>query len=90
VIDRRTFLAGTGAVLLATPLAAEAQQADRMHRIGVLIHNAEDDPEAKAELWQRLLGRPASECGRLRHGDGNSEGATAANRCRRGLVLTIL
>ena len=27
MIDRRTFLAGTGAVLLATPLAAEAQQA---------------------------------------------------------------
>ncbi len=27
VMDRRTFLAGTGAVLLAAPLAAEAQQA---------------------------------------------------------------
>ena len=26
-MDRRTFLAGTGAVLLAAPLAAEAQQA---------------------------------------------------------------
>jgi hypothetical protein len=26
-MKRRTFLAGTGAVLLATPLAAEAQQA---------------------------------------------------------------
>ena len=38
-------------------------------------------------LWQRLLGRPASESGRLRHGDGDSEGG---NRCRRGLVLTIL
>jgi len=32
-------------------------------------------------------GRPASESGRLRHGDGDSEGG---NRCRRGLVLTIL
>jgi hypothetical protein len=29
-------------------------------------------------LWQRLLGRPASECGRLRHGGGDPEGATAA------------
>jgi len=27
VMDRRTFLAGTGAMFLATPLAAEAQPA---------------------------------------------------------------
>ena len=27
MMDRRTFLAGTGAVLLAAPLAAEGQQA---------------------------------------------------------------
>ena len=27
MMDRRTFLAGTGAVLLAAPLAAEAQPA---------------------------------------------------------------
>jgi len=36
VIDRRTFLAGTGAVLLAAPLAVEAQQAGKVTRIGVL------------------------------------------------------
>jgi putative tryptophan/tyrosine transport system substrate-binding protein len=36
VIDRRTFLAGTGAVLLAAPLAAEAQQAGKVARIGYL------------------------------------------------------
>jgi putative ABC transport system substrate-binding protein len=36
VIDRRTFLAGTGAVLLGAPLAAEAQQAAKEARIGVL------------------------------------------------------
>jgi len=36
VIDRRTFLAGTGAVLLAAPLAAEAQQAGKVPRIGWL------------------------------------------------------
>jgi hypothetical protein len=34
-----------------------------------------------------LLGGPASENGKLRHGDGDSEGG---NRCRRGLVLTTL
>jgi putative ABC transport system substrate-binding protein len=37
VIDRRTFLAGAGAVLLAAPLAAEAQQlAGKLYRVGVL------------------------------------------------------
>jgi ABC-type uncharacterized transport system substrate-binding protein len=36
VIDRRTFLAGTGAVVLAAPLAAAAQQAGRVARIGFL------------------------------------------------------
>jgi len=35
-MDRRAFLAGTGAVLLAAPLAAEAQQAGIPRRIGVL------------------------------------------------------
>jgi putative ABC transport system substrate-binding protein len=37
VIDRRTFLAGTGAALLAAPLAAEAQPAGKVPRIGVLV-----------------------------------------------------
>ena len=36
MIDRRTFLAGTGAVLLAAPLAAEGQQAGKVARVGVL------------------------------------------------------
>jgi putative ABC transport system substrate-binding protein len=35
-MDRRTFLAGTGAVLLAAPLAAEAQRAGKVYRLGVL------------------------------------------------------
>src|SRR5262245_16582678 len=36
VIDRRTFLAGSGAVLLAAPLVAGAQQASRIPKIGFL------------------------------------------------------
>src|SRR5512138_2070830 len=35
---RRTFLAGTGAVLLAAPLAAEAQQTGKVYRIGFLVY----------------------------------------------------
>jgi len=37
VIDRRTFLASTGAVLLAAPLAAKAQQPGKVARIGFLL-----------------------------------------------------
>ena len=33
-MDRRTFLAGTGAMLLAAPLAADGQQAGKVYRIG--------------------------------------------------------
>jgi len=36
MIDRRTFLAGTGAVILAAPLAAEGQPA-RLYRVGVVL-----------------------------------------------------
>jgi hypothetical protein len=35
-VDRRAFLAGTGAVLLAAPLAVEAHQAGTMPRVGSL------------------------------------------------------
>jgi ABC-type uncharacterized transport system substrate-binding protein len=40
VIDRRTFLAGTGAVLLATPLVSEAQQAKKAPRVAFIWNNA--------------------------------------------------
>ncbi len=36
MMNRRAFLAGTGAVLLAAPLAAEGQQAKKVYRIGYL------------------------------------------------------
>jgi putative ABC transport system substrate-binding protein len=43
-MERRTFLAGTGAVLLAAPLAAEAQQAANTPRIGFLSPSSLSDP----------------------------------------------
>jgi putative ABC transport system substrate-binding protein len=42
VIDRRTFLAGTGAVLLAAPLAGDAQTLGKQSRVGVLGGNPID------------------------------------------------
>ena len=36
-MERRTFLAGAGAALLAAPLAAKAQQAGKVPRIGFLV-----------------------------------------------------
>jgi uncharacterized protein (TIGR02246 family) len=46
-MDRRTFLAGTGAVLLAAPLAASAQQG-KVYRIGLLEYS-EPDPARQAQ-----------------------------------------
>jgi len=40
-----------------------------------------------AALWQRLLGRPVSEYGRLCHGDGGHEWS---GRRRRALMLATL
>ena len=48
-IRRRELLAALGGAVV-WPLAARAQQADRMRRIGVLLTFAESDPEVKAWL----------------------------------------
>jgi putative ABC transport system substrate-binding protein len=49
-MDRRTFLAGTGAVLLAAPLAVEAQEAAKVPRIGWLGGSAAASPLREAFL----------------------------------------
>jgi len=54
LIDRRTFLAGAGAALLATPLAAEAQQAAKVPRIGWLSANLGASPHLKEAFRQGL------------------------------------
>jgi putative tryptophan/tyrosine transport system substrate-binding protein len=54
VIDRRTFLAGTGAVLLAAPLVAEAQRAGKVYRIGLFHVGLDHVPPALHGLRQGL------------------------------------
>ena len=63
-MQRREFITLLGGASMVLPLAARAQQADRMRRIGVLIGYAEDDPETKVRLaafLQRLEKRGWSE-----------------------------
>ena len=55
-IGRRNFLAALGGAV-ACPLAARAQQGERVRRIGVLLSTREGDPQRRpqlAALVQRL------------------------------------
>ena len=55
LLDRRTFLAGTGAALLAIPLAADAQPTSRLRRIGYLGSSSPSLEPGYVEAFRQQL-----------------------------------
>jgi putative ABC transport system substrate-binding protein len=55
-VKRRTFITLLGGAVATWPLAARAQQGERVRRIGVLMPGAADDPEFQARITAFLQG----------------------------------
>ena len=54
-MDRRAFLCGLTLATLTVPLAAGAQQAGKVYRIGILANLRPSDSEAGGRLWPAFI-----------------------------------
>jgi putative ABC transport system substrate-binding protein len=89
-VRRRAFITLLGGAAATWPLAARAQQAERVRRIGILTNLAEDDPEERARnaaFLQALQQLGWSEGRNLRI--ERRSGAGDAERIRRNAVELV-
>ena len=91
-MDRRAFLATLGGSLLAAPLAAEAQTAGKVYRVGVLTNVPPSTPAVSrncpkaakaraATFWSGLSDARRHSGSAWRGGDTLASAATSASVC---------
>jgi ABC-type uncharacterized transport system substrate-binding protein len=89
---RREFITLLGGTVMAWPLAAHAQQAERVRRIGVLMPFTANDPEAQARnvVFEQSLRQLGWTVGRDLQIDYRSPGGDAASIRRDAAELVVL